>query len=302
MASVQVGDESYFIDDNLKRRWDAIKDGKLFKSDEDRVYVVDGRERSGKSVFTLQQAAYIDPTIIEPGEAQKRITFDPEDGLRSIRETNSNSDQTKVLIFDEAFRGLSSRAALSKTNKKIIQALMEMGQKNLVLFIVLPSFFMLDLYPAMIRSNALFHITKKRGSKRRSFHIYNYSKKASLYQIGIKKGWKYHVNTRFKGRFYGKYPGGDSFEKLYRKMKKDSLEKAEQVFDKQAQESKYLNQRNILITEIYKDLKSYRQVSERLKELGVRMSHTQVMEVVRKPKEIEVTSSDVSGKNNNISV
>lgn len=228
----------YYIDKLLKSKWRKIRGGALAQADEDRVYVVDGRERSGKSVFTLQQAYYIDPTIIIPEEAKKRIVFNAEDFIRAIKETESTKEETKVIIFDEAFRGLSSRANMSKINKSIIQAMMEMGQKNLVVFIVLPTFFMLDLYPAMLRSNALFHIKKdKNNPKLRTFHVYNYQKKSLLYQIGVRKGWQYKIYTRYKGRFYGKYPNGDEFEKLYRSLKRKALDTIEKPIEKESYKS-----------------------------------------------------------------
>lgn len=223
MAVVKVPGNTYHIDDKLVPKWDSLKDGKLKKIDEDRVYIVDGREGSGKSVFTLQQAAYIDPTIVNDVDEKgfpNRVCFTPDEVLEQIRKMRSTKDQTYCIIFDEAFRGLSSRAALTKVNRKIIQSLMEMREKNLVLWIVSPSFYLIDLYAAMIRSNALFHISKKKGSNMRSFKMYSHKKKAKLYQQGIKKGWEYKVYTAFMGRFPGKYPGGDKFEKAYREKKR----------------------------------------------------------------------------------
>ena len=243
MTLVEVGGTSYYMDDKLKQRWDKIKNGYLKKYDEDRCYVVDGRERCGKSLFTIQQASYIDPTIITDLD---RICFSPEEFINAIRKTESTADQTKCVIFDEAFRGLSSRAALSKINKKIIQALMEMGQKNLVVFIVLPSFFLLDIYPAMLRSNALFHIKKDIKDRRRSYTAYNFSKKAKLYDYGVKKGWGYKIPSNFKGRYYNKYPGGDEFEAAYRKKKKDSIEVFEYEDAKAAEEGKFQKYANTL--------------------------------------------------------
>ena len=224
----------YYISKHLMKKWDRISSGQLAEADEDRVYVVDGRERSGKSVFTLQQAYYIDRSIVIPEEARKRIVFTAENFLKAVRETQSTKKETKVIIFDEAFRGLSSRSMMSRTNKAIIQALMEMGQKNLVVFIVLPSFFMLDLYPAMLRSNALFHIKKdKRNPKLRTFHVFNYTKKSLLYQIGVRKGWQYKVYTKFKDRFFNKYPTGDKFEELYRQLKVEALNTMPDVSEKE---------------------------------------------------------------------
>lgn len=226
MVLAEVCGTTFHVDDKLAKRWDKIKDGQLKKLDEDRVYVVDGRERCGKSLFTIQQSAYIDPSIITDAvynNDMTRITFSAQETLSAIQNTNSTSKETKVIIFDEAFRGLSNRAALSKTNKMIIQALMEMGQKNLVLFIVLPSFYMLDMYPAVLRSNALFHIKKEKNSRRRTFLTFPYNKKSKLHQIGMKKGWGYPINTSEVGRFFNKYPGGKVFEEKYREKKLKSL-------------------------------------------------------------------------------
>lgn len=175
---------------------------------------------SGKSVFAFQQAAYIDPTILDD---MSRVTFTAEQTLTAIRNTKSTLTETKCVIFDEAFKGLASRSAVSKINKMVIQALMEMRQNNLVLFIVLPSYYMLDLYPAVSRSHALIHIAKQKASQQRSFRVFNYAKKALLYNIGLKKGWNYKIYTNFKGRFSGKFPGGDEYYIKYLKVKQDAL-------------------------------------------------------------------------------
>ncbi len=216
MVVVTVGGESYYMNRKLKEKWDKLKDGKLAQIDEDRVYIVDGREGSGKSVFAFQQAAYIDPSIVID---LSRITFSAEDTLEKIRNTKSTKSETRVIVWDEAFRGLSSKAALSKTNKKLVQVLMEMRQNNLVLFIVTPSFFMLEMYGAVLRSSALFHIVKDKKTSKRFYRGFNYQKKNKLYNIGIKKGWGYKISTYSKDWFFNHYPGGAEFEKKYRAKK-----------------------------------------------------------------------------------
>ena len=224
---------SYHIDKKLLIKWDRIRGGKLEKQDDDRVYIVDGRERAGKSVFAFQQAKYLDPTF-----DLSRICFTPEELLDTIRKASKG----QAIVFDEAFRGLSSKGSQSKVNKRIVQALMEMGQKNLFLFIVLPTFFLLEIYPAMLRSNCLFHIYKdKKG--RRAFQIYNKSKKNLLYHVGKRKGFSYAFpRTKLKGRFYGIY---SIDEKSYRLKKLKSLEDAEeQVVE---EENKYMVQRDKII-------------------------------------------------------
>lgn len=202
---------SYHIDKNLRKKWDKLRDGKLKKSDEDRCYLVDGRERSGKSVFTFQQAKYIDPTF-----DINRVCFSPDEFLEAIR----TAKRGQVVVFDEAFRGLSSKGSQSKVNKKIIQALMEVGQRNLIIFIVLPTFFLLEMYAAVLRSNVLFHVFKdKKGTRR--VRVYNYQKKSLLYNTGKKKGFSYAFpKVRYSCRFFNKYAID---EQAYRKKKGDSF-------------------------------------------------------------------------------
>lgn len=284
MAVVTVSNATYHINNGLIAKWDKIKDGKLKKQDNDKVYIVDGRERTGKSTFAIQQACYIDPTLIDD---VSRICFTADEFLDAIRKTDSDEKVTKCIIFDEAFRGLSSRGAMSKINKKIIQALMEVGQKNLVIFIVLPSFFMLDIYPAMLRSNALFHIAMDNRSKKRVFYIYPHKKKGMLYQSGIRKGWSYEIRTRNKGNFYDNFPKQSQDEKVkafykkYLEKKRNSLVEDEIETVEFQEEGKY---KQMLKVRCYKLVKtnglSLRETSKQLKEEGYDISHVQVAKFV----------------------
>jgi len=280
MVVVSIKGESYYMNPRLKEKWDKIKDGKLHKKDEDRVYIVDGRERVGKSVFTLQQAAYIDPTIID--DYKERITFTSEETLEAIRKTKSDKTHTKAIIFDEAFRGLSSKSALSKTNKKLVQSMMEMGQNNIVLFIVSPSFFLLEMYPAVLRSNALFHIMKKKKGNARSFRAFNYQKKATLYRYGIKKGWGYNVRTKLKDNFSNKYPGGKEFEKKYRHIKSLSLRE----MGKDEKDKKEYLDRSEVIYKLHNEHKmSYQGIASISHLIGINLKKTQIGKLCREHSE-----------------
>ncbi len=189
---------SYFIDKNLRKKWEKLRDGYLIKKDDDKVYIVDGRERGGKSTFAIQQAKYLDPTF-----NIDRICFTSDQFLYQIR----NAPQGSCIIFDEAFRGLSSKASQSKINKEIVEAMMEVGQRNLIIFIVLPTFFLLEIYAAVLRSNTLFHIYKDPKSGARKFRIYNFKEKSILYRVGKKKGFDYaYPRVRIRGSFYSVFP------------------------------------------------------------------------------------------------
>jgi hypothetical protein len=234
---------------------------------------------SGKSLFTIQQAAYIDPTILddENGKILPRICFSVDEFLDAVRNTKSTKNKTKCVIFDEAFRGMSSKASLSGTNKKIVEALMEVRQNNLVVFIVSPSFYLLELYPAVLRSKALFHIVKEKGTRLRYVRIFNFEKKAKLYQIGVRKAWSYPIKTKTKVRFFNKYPGGDEFEKKYRAKKRKALTSSE---DKQSKIHKWKAQRNAAIKILYDTGKSYKEISNLMEEKGNRIGITQIGSIV----------------------
>jgi len=280
MAVVEVRGMEYHIDNGTKAKWDALKDGGLTKVDEDRFYVVDGQEGAGKSLFTIQQAAYIDPTILddEDGKFLPRICFTPEEFLKAIRHTKSDNENTKVVVYDEAFRGMSSKSAISAVNKKVVQALMEMRQNNLVVFLVSPSFYMLELYPAMMRSKALFHVVKEKNSRRRYVRVFNFRNKAKLYQIGLRKGWGYPLKTKVRVRFYNKYPGGDEFEARYRKKKRESLREDE---NQEETLHKWKIQRNGMVKALKESGKTYEEIKKMLSEQGISMGVTTIHDICK---------------------
>lgn len=279
MVVVEVKGKTYHMGDGLKRKWDNLKGGRLKKYDEDRFYITDGHEGAGKSLFTIQQAAFIDPTILED-EGEKilpRICFSVEEFLDAVRNTRSTKTETKCVIFDEAFRGMSSKASLSKINKKLNEALMEVRQNNLVVFLVSPSFYLLEFYPAVLRSKALFHVVKSKGKTDRYVRIFNYRKKAKLYEIGVRKGWGYPLRTKLKVRFFNVYPGGEDFERRYRKKKRDSFKEEDKNEEKK---HKWKIQRNNAIKLLHKSGKTYEQISKMMEEEGMKIGITQIGSIV----------------------
>jgi len=290
MVIVEAAGESYHVDRLLWKNWEKINHGRLAKEDDDRVFVVDGRERTGKSVFAMQQAGAIDPKMFEEMLESKELTqicFTGEETLKAIRNTKSDKSRTRVVIFDEAFRGLASTSVLSKTNRMIVQALMEMGQNNIVLFIVLPSFFLLDRYPAALRSNALFHLTKAKGKiKRRKFYVYNFEKKAALFRTERKWAYSYPIHTRAHGAFFNKYPGGKEFEALYRRKKMKAFREIEKTVGGETEISKQQQQRNMLLWILYTQYKvSMREMSRFFKEHDIELTASTISTGVKNFKE-----------------
>jgi len=268
MAIAQVNDTHYHVNNVLNKFWEKHSLKKMIKHNSDLVIIVDGRERIGKSTFVFQQMGILEPNIFKTTEKfLSRVCIDAEEFNRTVRKTKNG-----VVTFDESFRGFSSRSALSKTNKLLIQTLMEMGQNNNIVFIVLPSFYLLDIYPAMIRSNALFHIKLAKKNRLRVFSGFNSADKNEMYRNGVKKGWNYKP-TPFRGKFPKQFPGGDEFEKAYNKKKSDAFVNLSDSMTEESKIDPVMVQRNKILYGMYenklKGAESLRKQEVWLKSKGV---------------------------------
>lgn len=250
---------SFHLSPHLERLWSRTNLKSLKKTNQDRVYIVDGREGTGKSTWALQQAAALEPGLLDdPKEFASRIVFSPEAFLNAARNVKNG-----VIIFDEAFRGMSSRAALSKTNKELVQSLMEMRQQNNIVFLILPSIFLLDIYPAMFRSNGLFNMYINKKSQKRCWRFYNYNDKNSIYQMGLKKGWKYVLRSPWKGNFYNNFPKGNVLEAYIDKKEQAFKEKRKEEIDGETPRTKIELQRDFYLYNLYLQLKKEKNITQR---------------------------------------
>tara|TARA_Y100000310_G_scaffold315737_1_gene366616 strand:+ start:4023 stop:4838 length:816 start_codon:yes stop_codon:yes gene_type:complete len=232
-------DKEYRMDGYLKSDLDHMK--QQIKDDWDFVIIVDGLEGAGKSVFAQQIAYYLHEAKEE--FSVKNICFSGEEFRKRCQEV----PQYSAVIFDESFRGLSSRGTMSKQNKNLVRMLNEVRQRNLYIILVIPSFFELDRYPAIHRSQALYHVKVDKNSKRGFFLAYGVDRKKTLYLFG-KKGYNYYAA---KQNYYGNYPKHYCVnENEYKKRKwnaqfEDEEEKQEGKF-----ETRYRNYTLILMEEL----------------------------------------------------
>lgn len=200
--------DGMYLDGNLKANLDVLK--KAITDDWDGVVIVDGVEGGGKSVLAQQCAIYCDNNL-----TLDRIAFRPD----SFRKAVLGADKYNAVIFDEAFGGLSSRKTMSETNHVLVSMLTEIRQKNLFIFVVLPTYFDLDRYVALWRSRALIHVYADKF-KRGFFTFYSYKKKKEMYVKG-KKFYDYKcIKADFYGAFTDFYPIG---REQYKDKKRKSL-------------------------------------------------------------------------------
>jgi hypothetical protein len=214
-------DHEFYIDGYLQENLNMAK--KIIKDDWDMLFVYDGMEGSGKSVKAMQDAFFVDPDK----NLLDRYAFSPGQFRKAILVAKPY----QAVIYDEAHSGLNARAAMSMINRSLVSMLTEIRQKNLFVFVILPTFFDLDKYVALWRSRLLIHVYTSKNMQRGFFSFYNASSKKMLYMKG-KKLYKYGVQKpNFIGRFTNYYPL-DEVE--YRKRKRDALhsrEKAQEVVE-----------------------------------------------------------------------
>lgn len=120
---------------------------KAQEKDCDSVFVVVGRERSGKSHLTLNCDDYL-------GAEDKSIVVDKF----KLGECLGTLNDCDVFHYDEAADGLFTKDAMNKWNKELEKLFMIIGQKRLISFLLIPDFFMLSPYFRKHRIVGLFWV------------------------------------------------------------------------------------------------------------------------------------------------
>lgn len=186
----QLKHQQYFIDGLLKQNLDLIP--KWIRQDRDAWFIVSGPEREGKSTLTVQCAAYLDPTF-----NLDRICFTLEQFVIQL----FTAPKYSAIILDEGHKYLASNMAMSKFNKFIVRLMTEIGYKNLIVFICIPSFFELQRYAAMHRSIVLLWVRA-----RSVFYSFNKRRKELLYLLGKRKYDMYAIKPDYFGSFPSTFP------------------------------------------------------------------------------------------------
>ena len=212
----------------------------VLTKDQDKVIAIDGREGSGKSVLAQQLAAELDPNF-----NIDKIAFSAEQFMTMVKSTDRKKGD--CIILDEAFLAANSRSAMSTINRSMVGLATEMRQLNLFVIVVLPSYFDLDRYFALWRTDILLHVYFDKDGNRGRYIAFNHNKKKMLYLKG-KKFYNYGVVKA--GLPPMRFPKGYMVdEEEYRKRKQDAF-REEKV---NAIEQKYKDRLVKLCTKLHKD-------------------------------------------------
>lgn len=171
----------------------------------DVVAMVTGEEGSGKTTLAMQMALYMDSNF-----SNDHIIFNARQFEKAIDKLPNGS----CILWDEADDVGSNWASemmitLKKTFKRI-------RKKNLVIFLVTPTFHDLNKYFAIHRTRFLINVYAD-FTTRGFFKLYNRDKKRALYIYGKKEMNMKATKSTFFGRFTN-YPKGfpidmDSYER-----------------------------------------------------------------------------------------
>ncbi len=105
--------------------------------DVDRVVLLTGLERTGKSNTALWLARKLDPVF-----PVDNIVF----SARELKALGEKSPPGTVIVLDEAIKGAFSRDAMTEDNKELVRYLVVCGERRLVLIINFPNIKWVDSY------------------------------------------------------------------------------------------------------------------------------------------------------------
>lgn len=187
---------------------------KIQEKNWDGVIIVDGKERSGKSVLGMAMGWYISNGKLGIDNFARGL----EDAAKKISKLPDKS----VLIMDEGSLVFSSKDSNSGVQKKLIKLMDVVGQKNMIFIICLPCYFDLNKTIAVRRSLFLCHVYPDKKYNRGQYAFWGENTKKMLYIFGKKNYDSYNYPTP---ETYGEYMDFEPhFYKDYlEKVKKESL-------------------------------------------------------------------------------
>lgn len=237
MVKVVVGGLNYYLDGYLRDNLDLLV--KDVRDDNDCVFVVSGREGSGKSTVTFQAAKYVDPSF-----NLDRVVFSTEEFHKVIIELGRKGEKYKAVVFDEAIAGARAAQWATHVSQALIQLLAQIRQFNLYVFVVIPSFFELNRYIAVHRSQALLHCYRDKLGRRGRFAGYGWEKKKRLFLVGRKEYNMRVQHPDFVGKFTKFMPLDDA---KYREKKLKALSDAQDAVKDSPMLNRGTAQRDALI-------------------------------------------------------
>lgn len=198
----------FYMDGILKTNIDQFLI-KAVKKEFDGISCITGGEGNAKTTLACCLAYYCDPSF--PMDCA-RVVFNSRQILYAI----DNAGKGEAIVIDEAIISMGSQDAATDIQKILIKKFVTIRKKNLYIFIIIPSIFMLRKYFAIFRTRFLINCYTPDGVTRGFFGLYNKKAKRQLYIRGLKEMDMSVVRPSYKGRFtdtFGYFFDIDTYEK-----------------------------------------------------------------------------------------
>ncbi len=262
-------EEGFYTSPKLFDKCMNIK--KIQKKGWDGILEIDGGRRVGKSTMGMTIGTILDPENF----GIDSIIIGMDDAAEKIE----NAKEESVLLMDEGVLALSSKDAMKKAHKKLDKIIQIMGQKRLILIIILPSFFELLKSIAVTHSLFLIHCYASPTMERGYFCYFNTKQKKILYEYGKKHYGSYkYPEAEFEDRFIDfQYP----FKAEYLKLKKKSLLEALRIdVEDGTGANKFMGQRDMLLSLINKKRwLTQLELSDYLTKMGYPLTNTAISKI-----------------------
>lgn len=210
MVIVNSGSEEYYLDENLKKNLDDVKDSVINKG-WDYFEVIAGIPGVGKSTLAQAICKYLDPEF-----SVNDIYFGAETYIQGSTEKGSG----KANMLDESFADLNTQLSRDPKFIKLINHTQLVRQKGQFHILVLPDFFSLSKNIAIFRTSHLF-VVYADNYERGRFAAFGRDSKRELYIKGKQFVNYQAINPNFRGRFVKKWVVD---EETYKKRKMEHLQ------------------------------------------------------------------------------
>lgn len=239
MVLITYNQNSFHMDNTLHRELKKMKDQVLIHNDMG-VILLDGRPGSGKSTLAAQIACFL---------TEGKFNIDYE----CFNQKQTFNVMKKMVagdccIIDESFDVINKRTAQTSANMLTINMLQQMRSRKVFILILLPSFYDLDKNVSLWLASALLHCYRSPEplGKRGQYVAYNIEGIQRLWLYG-RQSYSYSLKItqpNFRARFPKHFPIDPI--KYEQKKRKSLTEKPKEA----TEESKYYQQRNILMKEL----------------------------------------------------
>jgi hypothetical protein len=209
----EVETSDFWIHDKTLNKLKALK--VIQNKGWDGVVIIDGKERSGKSVLGMIFGWFL---------SNGTLTLDNfARGLGDAAEKIARLPDKSVLIVDEASTVFASKDTMTEEGKQLLKIMDVVGQKNLIFILCLPCIFDLNKTMAVRRSLFFCHVYPDEEYNRGQYAFFGERSKAILYREGKKHHDSYAIPN---ADFLGEYPAFEPpfYKEYLDTVKKESLQ------------------------------------------------------------------------------